>query len=671
MVQQTEWRGQPLMVYFYDQLNNEDFEIRLLKIEPSSNADDPIHIVLGHVCLALKPEYKALSYTWARPAAHLPDAWDDPESTKRVMINGKPLEVRYNLFSALQTIRRTWYPDILWWIDALCIDQSNIPERNRQVANMQDIYASSTGTLVWLGPPDDLTFLAFSKIASLSESWNRRPQHLRMPRIRNNDLGEYTDILRSEFAEDSAPSWHALQSLHSRSWFGRAWVVQEICVAPATLVQCGDRMVTWIDLLNTRQVIVQHCGSIEKATVFESAAVKQVLSALLATSLPWQNLTEIMFRYRINPPSIVGSDLVTVLNQLRSKLATEPRDKVYAGLGLAGNDGPAIVIDYNLPIEVIYAQVARKSIERSQSFHSLAYCHYPPKLPGLPTWAADWSDTSVTHWIALPQKGFHYFESPNQEQLYHTTEASGLDVRFEAGGLRMVLSAGILGQLAFTSSSGMRKYDNAGQAPRERLDIETIAEYVEGSKESAMDYNAITLKAKWLREWAVSQLGAETSSFPMIHRTDWLFDSAIGNDTFKKPLYKPTNEDLLEAYLRTLAADFMLDQRKGHDVRVPSTKEYTTQAKNQEFSLAEVLSMRLEGRALAMTESGFLSLVPAEARVDDLIALVSGSELPLILRPSQDGFSFIGQAYVHGIMDGEVWSLVEDGSIPLKEISIT
>ena len=64
------------------------------------------------------------------------------------------------------------------------------------------------------------------------------------------------------------------------------------------------------------------------------------------------------------------------------------------------------------------------------------------------------------------------------------------------------------------------------------------------------------------------------------------------------------------------------------------------------------ISNRLEGRSFADSLMDLTSLVPREARLDDKIALVQGSQAPFIVRPSGSEFQFIGLAYVHGIVDG-------------------
>ena len=142
------------MAFSHNPLSEEGDEIRLLVIEPSNQEDGPIHTRLEHVSIEDEPAYFALSYTWGRPARWLDDSWDNPQSTKPIVVNGRCFRVRYNLFSALVAIRKNWPSEAFWWIDAICIDQTNILERNTQVARMRDIYGCSMGCLSWLGPSD-------------------------------------------------------------------------------------------------------------------------------------------------------------------------------------------------------------------------------------------------------------------------------------------------------------------------------------------------------------------------------------------------------------------------------------------------------------------------------------------------------------------------------------
>ena len=61
-------------------------------------------------------------------------------------------------------------------------------------------------------------------------------------------------------------------------------------------------------------------------------------------------------------------------------------------------------------------------------------------------------------------------------------------------------------------------------------------------------------------------------------------------------------------------------------------------------------------RRFAVTEKGYLALVPHCAQLGDRIALFLGAPVPFLLRPTADSttkMQLVGDTYVHGIMDGE------------------
>jgi Heterokaryon incompatibility protein (HET) len=113
--------------------------------------------------------------------------------TKVILLNGVEIEVRMNLYELLQQLLRDQkgqgtkyvcsyeppararnyeerqkirqsmqYPSRweYFWIDALCINQASIEEKNHQVAMMRKIYSSASFVLVWLGPEADDSAIA-------------------------------------------------------------------------------------------------------------------------------------------------------------------------------------------------------------------------------------------------------------------------------------------------------------------------------------------------------------------------------------------------------------------------------------------------------------------------------------------------------------------------------
>jgi hypothetical protein len=101
-----------------------DHEIRLVHINPSTGPEGMIHCNLVTVNLEESPQFEALSYEWG-PA--LPNV--------QIMMNGRSVSVRENLWWALRHLQLEDSRRVIW-IDALCINQQDMAERNHQVAQM-------------------------------------------------------------------------------------------------------------------------------------------------------------------------------------------------------------------------------------------------------------------------------------------------------------------------------------------------------------------------------------------------------------------------------------------------------------------------------------------------------------------------------------------------------
>jgi len=76
-------------------------------------------------------------------------------------------------------------------------------------------------------------------------------------------------------------------------------------------------------------------------------------------------------------------------------------------------------------------------------------------------------------------------------------------------------------------------------------------------------------------------------------------------------------------------------------------------------------------RLFAITASGRFALVPRFSRPKDLCIVSPGMKVPLIAR-SRDGgrFSLVGDAYIHGTMDGEIMHKVHEGKFQVEDMII-
>jgi hypothetical protein len=121
-------------VFKYQPLRLPSQEIRLLRRLDDRNGQPSFEIF--HVLLMSAPAYIALSYCWDH---------DDPAkqssaspAVNRILLGGKPFKVGLNLHAALANncIPMGAYA----WIDAICINQSDLSEKGHQVAGMREIF---------------------------------------------------------------------------------------------------------------------------------------------------------------------------------------------------------------------------------------------------------------------------------------------------------------------------------------------------------------------------------------------------------------------------------------------------------------------------------------------------------------------------------------------------
>jgi hypothetical protein len=88
-------------------------------------------------------------------------------------------------------------------------------------------------------------------------------------------------------------------------------------------------------------------------------------------------------------------------------------------------------------------------------------------------------------------------------------------------------------------------------------------------------------------------------------------------------------------------------------------------------ALIRTVARTLVSRAFMASSRGVIGLGPEWTKVGDSICFIPGNETPLLLRRVDDGrYSFVGECYVHGLMDGEVWEHERSGPIELQEFRI-
>jgi len=292
-----------MSTFKYQPLEQSD-KIRLLVLQPGSGTS-PIECSLLHKTLGTQP-YEALSYEWK-------DASDcDP----MIVVDGCDVRVRKNLRDALLQIRLVEENRYLW-IDALCINQADVCERNKQVQKMGKIYKGARSVISWLGLASNNSDLAMEKLESVGEFMEGH----------DAKLFSLVDSFQNIQCQ-------AILALCQRSYWQRAWILQEVFLARKLVVHCGDKSSSIVALDNSL-CCLGRVREYDKGIV-SSAAFEHVLAR------------------RAPPQMNVLSRWVNV-SLSQNYVATEPRDIIYAMLGIASDcqDGE-LLPDYEKPLVEVY-----------------------------------------------------------------------------------------------------------------------------------------------------------------------------------------------------------------------------------------------------------------------------------------------------------------------------
>jgi hypothetical protein len=121
-------------------------EFRLLRIH-DGKGDDVLKCKIFNTPLQeVAVQYFALSYCWG----------SSTQPQKVIFLNGRATVVRENLFICLNQFRQVHdLASVCHWVDALCIRQDDVQEKNSQLPLMGRIYSAARSVNIWLGPEED------------------------------------------------------------------------------------------------------------------------------------------------------------------------------------------------------------------------------------------------------------------------------------------------------------------------------------------------------------------------------------------------------------------------------------------------------------------------------------------------------------------------------------
>lgn len=206
------------------------------------------------------------------------------------------------------------------WIDALCINQANVHERNHQVQIMGKIYKGAEKVIVWLGLAKDDSDFAMEMIKSLHDFFNKESVDQDLNLVDSFQIIQYRPLL----------------ALCQRSYWRRVWILQEIYLARNFVVHCGSKSIS-NTALNCALAITNRFDNRDHFRQISSTAANQLM---------------IMKRLHGNVHTL--GRFIRMCLALDS-VSTEPRDFIYAMLGIASDcQHGELLPDYKKPLLEVY-----------------------------------------------------------------------------------------------------------------------------------------------------------------------------------------------------------------------------------------------------------------------------------------------------------------------------
>ena len=632
-------------VFIYRALKHDEQEIRVVGLALSStSSDSPIELRIEHIKLQDSPKYWALSYTWDAPFEGLPPEWNDPNATRTIYVDGLPFEIRWNLEAALRHMRDANMFKLPFWIDAICINQPDTLERNQQVQMMGEIYANALGTWVWLGPEREDRLGAKEAINKSLEAADAHPGCFA------NSTFTYDKATYARMDLLDGPTHHEIRAfarLLDRSWFQRAWIVQEVALSKTVVLIWGDKtreVTKWQWLNRTGFLLQQYLYSFESLEGDLEPARRLVFEALLSLKKGRANIQRIdSLRHSVARGH--RFDLSWVLEHVRQFHASEPRDKVYAALGMAAN-GDIVRVNYNLSESDVYLNATRAILESTHDLAVLGHC-CPSSKTSLPSWVPDFAISNPAPALKTSLLIKDMKEDRHRSwRLYTAGTSQPPTIRFE-NEATLVLRGVFIGVLSFVGCRTAR--ESLWKDFDSLQDVGDWKETRECQQHVGEIHGFEALQSGWFEEWKNQTRGKEPPP---------------------PEQYKWTQEDNWTAFIRTLCGDY--DWGGPHQMPKRLEKDFT-------FTNESLLALRkrslpetLVSQVFAATRIHSFCLVREDAEVGDFVFVANGADSPYLLRPTGTGsYRFMGYCYVHGFMAGEArktWPSRTGGSVTLTEM---
>ena len=598
-------------------------------------------------------DYIALSYVWG-----------DPTNRRDILLNGHRFSVTANLYEALIHLRDSFEVRQMKyhvWADAICINQDDLAERAAEVKKMSMIYSRCLSVRAWLGHPSPEFTLELPTIREFLSS---------ISDIKVCDIN-YAEQMNTIPVTGAADSLMIIGfSLFSTSYWERLWTIQELALAPSILFYLGKEVFTTEELFKLSYLTTK--GMVAMENLFEFTHVYTILLhacyRLLRLRLPYDGSLS-YDSYLLEKSQLPITDLVIFAQNSK---AMDQRDKVFGLLALLPESVAARInpsYDQSFSIQDAFTMLSKALFAAEGNLCHLARVKKQPTInPNLPSWVLDLEAepdmrtntvTGVSHRIHRANLDMTMKElsfSENNRSLF----CDGVIVDAVAS----------LGTVLVRSFK--RRFDRFDRFPAGQI----------GSDRSS----AAIAGCDW--KLALARVLIQDGSFkfsdsPSVLDIPWVEQDEVNYKAVMEdsPYFQfskkgPCRLQFSPLLLLKTAFECSLYGNENFDIGGKPLRSYFTSRdpicpNSIEFRcLARDLSVGLNGNRLFTSQAGLLGTATQYARLGDQIAVLSGCDMPMVLRANGGHYEVVGSCFVEGLMNGETARGIKQGRFQVESFSL-
>ncbi|KAI8720637.1 HET domain-containing protein [Fusarium sp. LHS14.1] len=594
-------------------------------------------------------DFSAMSYTWGTDEAG------------KIIVNGQEMTVTKNLEDALRELGSDggrFARRYKLWVDAICINQSDVEETSEQVARMREIYSEAWAVVAWLGPAGDESDQGMRLLSALS-------------RLDDKEKDDLTALLEQNPAMFGEFAFYGLHNLMKRRYWWRLWIIQELVMgSKSTILRCGGDTLDWETF--SRGISSLYHGGLWSA---KDWLLKGEMKKKLAKDDPrWVTASIHLVHQNIRPLSefeFQGGERqgMRKLLELAMSDSREEKDKVFGLLGMMEPKiAKRIICKYSKSTAEIFSATSIAFIEHYGNLEPLREAN-PWGKAETPSWVVDWTWTGRLRYSKPESVFIGAFWTPG------TPEPRPETMYCAAGHRDTLCSVFSNGKLLKCKGVVIDKICGLGACERGYFDWDPSSIVQPTEWESVYDDTAWALCRAML-------LGRVSNGEHVSKRHRAL-------------LSLPRTYDAVFTKFELLGWTWMKEQEayyfrwvrwhQAHDEIIMAGKplgDYFTEkipCNASEFDYAEVFLAADRtgmGRRLMFTSRGYMGWAPDnpygslqdQIRVGDMVCVAYGCSTPLVIRRVEDKYHVLGEAYIEGLMDGEVIDLVEKGELFEEEL---